>query len=381
MLVTVLGLGKVGLPTACYFASIGHTVRGFDIDQQLMQELQGGINPMIWEPEIDLSSVEFPTTLANAVSGADCVYIIVPTPVVSDRLSSSLIFRVLTDLDPVYRTGVKIIASTLDPRDADTLCASSSIAYNPPLIRLGDVISDLRNATVGLVGCVSSHALESVLNLWQWERTGTKVITGSPKSIALAKLAINVSLSSRVAWANEIATVCHQYGGDVDVVLGAVRADPRIGSGYLNEGWPPSGPCLPRDMYIWTSLGDAPMASEALSCHVRERQKYIDKVVNEILSLVPLPKVAILGITYNSGALDITHSHGIELAKALQAKGVKLKVYDPAQAMFSLNIPTASTMKEAMEEADIVVITTPWDEFNNIDSKGKFIMNLTIGKR
>ena len=257
--VCVLGLGKVGLPLASYLGWRGHKVYGFDTNPDITKRLMAGENTLPWEPRIHLEKITIRDSLEDALEKSELVYIIVPTPLEGGkRLSSEFVRRAREGVEKHW-SGTIIIGSTLDPRDAGDVCDASHVVYNPPLIRLGHVFEDLRDMQVLLIGQRAAYAQRWVEWLWMHN---ARVVVGDPESIAVAKLAINVSLSMRIAWANELAEVCQRYRVSDKVVLDAVGADPRLGRGYLGAGWPPAGPCFVPGTLVFTRRG--PVAIELI---------------------------------------------------------------------------------------------------------------------
>lgn len=371
----MLGLGKVGLPTAVEFVSLGHTVSGFDLNSTLMDRLRRGEDVLPFEPSMNVSlqrRIHFAETAAEAVTYADVVYVIVPTPEDEIGLSSKFVREALDSIRHWYK-GVIIVASTLDPRDADQICNEKRIVYNPPLIRLGLVRSDLSSANFLLIGGTDAVSMLVPKGLWKKQHA----VEGSPKTIATAKLAINVSLSMRIAWANEISKICQANEVAQDVVLKAVQLDPRIGRGYMLPGWSPSGPCLPRDLVLWEKLACAPLASTMLQVHASQRDAVIAGVMRQILDYGDHPRVAVLGIMYNPNALDTTHSQGLTIAKECAKRGWPVVVYDPAGGLFELEVQQAVSAELAVKDATVVVIATAWLQFEKINILGKPRINLT----
>lgn len=369
MNVCVLGLGKVGLPTACYLSSLGHRVRGYDVDAGLTSDLLNGRSRLPYEPGIDLTMIRVVETLDDGLCAADVVYVIVPTPQERLTLSSRWVESAVAG---VHGTGpLIVVGSTLMPPDAARICNQQDVIYNPPLIRLGHVVSDLHFARVALVGTHDLGVLDLLGRLWRWSRT--TVVRGDPGSIAFSKLAINVSLSLRVAWANEVEEMCRRWGADTEVVLRAVREDPRLGSGYMVPGFPPGGPCLPRDLDAWLCLGGGSLASTVGVSHLRNEVRRVTGVLDGIEAAAGSvrPIVAVLGATYNPNALDVTGSPGLAVANGALQRGWTVCVYDPAASWLRDGwaglVPVATSMTEAVEPAQDVVVATAWTEFEGVD--------------
>jgi UDP-glucose 6-dehydrogenase len=108
------------------------------------------------------------------------------------------------------------------------------------------------------------------------------------------------------------------------MVLEMVSADPRVGSGYLKSGFPPGGPCLPRDLDVWTSVPGNGLAEAVLICHRAARNRVIAKILEDLASK-PVRSILVVGLTYKEGGLDWTNSLGMEILKEL--KGTEYKVY------------------------------------------------------
>lgn len=381
--VTVVGLGKVGLPLACHLAGLGHKVRGYDTNQDLVHVLQKGNNPLPWEPGVDPVAIAVFADLDQALADADLALVCVPTPLVGTRLSSELVRQAVSEIE-LRSTALIVILSTLDPRD--TAVCGPHMVYNPPLIRLGHVREDLENMKLLLLGG-EKELCQQVAELWfpGWRVADSPMpylvhlFQRSPKEIAMAKLAINASLSARIAWANDLALTCREQGVDLQQVLDIVTADPRIGAAYMRAGAPPGGPCLPRDMEVWSSLVDRAyqpgptMADAVISNHTWQMEAMVVQITADLLAMQPNPiRVAILGATYVPNAMDTTNSLGVALANAL---GSQFRVWlaDPAMGHLGDKFPcrTTADAQKAVDWANAVVICTPWPEFEKLDFRGK----------
>ena len=383
MKVAVVGLGRVGLPTACYFARLGHSVAGYDHDVGLRSMLSAGENPLPWEPGIAewLVSIRYATSLEGAIEDVSCVYIIVPTPKKGDGLSVEHVKEVCNKIYDLEYTGWIVIGSTLDPRTVTEVCIHPSILYNPPLIRLGHVIEDFTYPTVSLYGMNTSAGVSVLRELWgmlpdsgvllsrRAISKGNREIVGDPLSIAVAKLAINVSLSSRIAWANEINMMCQELGASTEKVLEAVGGDHRIGSAYLKPGWSPAGPCLPRDLDVWCAITPLNISSSIKDVHFKTRQRIIATTMEWIEQCgLQKPVVGVLGLVYNPGAADTTLSQGMAIVDACVGRGWPVLGYDPmgGSIVSGVSCETPLVLADVLDKADVFIIATAWSEFDNL---------------
>lgn len=370
MKVAVIGLGKVGLPMATYFYSVGHDVVGVETDQARVDRFLNGDNVLPWEP--DTFPIQFEVT-SKFDTNIDVAYVIVPTPMIGDKLSADLVVAACTEIRQSGFTGLIVVGSTLDPRDIVRVeQCGRPIAYSPPLIRLGRVVADLTSAPLLLIGGDSPVTVASM-----WGNRATRIV-GDMVSIATAKLAINTTLSTRIAWANEVASVCDSLGANADVVLAALRADPRIGPAYLAAGWPPGGPCLPRDLKAWVTMAKTPMAEAVQQGHTKKSAAMIKGLLMTISSVID-PNVAVLGLMYNPGGFDLTLSLGEAISNALMEGEIPVLAYDPAAQYFpyAFNFPLGDSAQETIEHSNVVVVATLWDEFRGLDFGDRLVLDMT----
>jgi UDP-glucose 6-dehydrogenase len=222
------------------------------------------------------------------------------------------------------------------------------------------------------------------------------IVRGSVTDVAVAKLAINATLSMRAAWANEVGWKASNMGADPAIVFQALSAEPRIGgTSYMMPGPPPGGPCLPRDLVVWSDLdhewnpGRVPnlprwaRASEARARTRDDNSTITDAVsrthdiANEVLvdRAVTFAKekvlhdggtVGIIGLGYKLHAHDITESIGPRIATALHHERYKVLGYDPSvTALVRRHHPAIEMVDGAREfarRADAIIICLPYHE-------------------
>jgi len=184
----------------------------------------------------------------------------------------------------------------------------------------------------------------------------------------LAKLAINTFVTTKISYANTLSEICEKLsGGDVDVVTTAIGDDSRIGRKYLTGGACYGGPCFPRDSRAFAclahSLGvpdDIPRATDTIN---DAQLRWLIKQV----SSRPYRRIGILGLTYKPGTDVIEESMGANLLHYLTQNDEHVIVYDPGYRADIPGIEIASSARMVLEQADTIVIATPWPEFEKID--------------
>ena len=82
-------------------------------------------------------------------------------------------------------------------------------------------------------------------------------------------------------------------------------------------------------------------------------------------------KIAILGLAYKPDTDVAEESAGVKIANLLSRKSAKVYVWDPkamskVQDLLSQKVKIAKSLKECIKDSDLIVITTPWDQFRHI---------------
>lgn len=381
MRIAVLGLGKVGLPLACALSRKGDVV-GYDVDPERTALLLGGANPLPFESRLNVAKVTIEAKADSALADADLVFICVPTPIYREPLNIQHLddqhvrHALAATLTFAKTEAIVVVVSTLDPRTVDCLTVDTRhpVIYNPPLIRLGRVIEDLWTQDPILIGRrpEDKGPGDIVDHLWQTPGVKRPSVHGSWAEIAMAKLAINATLSLRVAWANDIALRCQALGIDPAVVLKVVQADPRLGSGYMTPGDAPAGPCLPRDLDVWVSMA-APAVTlpEAVQrAHLLTREAVFERVLGWAKRTCPSRKLLILGMSYAPNTADRTEALGPYLVKQFHKLKWGIAGWDPTPSLVD------GKLEDLIKWAEAIVIATEWPQFRQLDFGDKPVLQL-----
>jgi UDPglucose 6-dehydrogenase len=190
----------------------------------------------------------------------------------------------------------------------------------------------------------------------------------------IAKIAINGYLTTKISLANQLARLCERLpGGDVDAVTSAMRLDSRIGGKYLKGAIAFGGPCFPRDNLAFAALarsvGAPATLAEATEAFNQQQSSWLAEFVRTLLP--SNGRAGILGLAYKPDTAIVEESAGLRLAQALLAAGIPVTAYDPrampeAEARLPAGVRFAASAADCIRQADIVICTTPWDEFRNL---------------
>jgi UDPglucose 6-dehydrogenase len=187
----------------------------------------------------------------------------------------------------------------------------------------------------------------------------------SLENAELAKIALNTFVTAKISFANMLADICERLpGGDVDVVSDAIGLDRRVGRPYLTGGLGFGGPCFPRDnvalAYFARALGvEAPLpeATQRANDHV------VRTAIERIDRAAAGGTVAVLGLAYKPLSHVVERSQGLEIARGLAQRGLRVLAYDPlatdsARQELDGSVQLCGSVDECLA-ADTVVITTP----------------------
>ena len=402
--ISVVGLGKLGLPLAACFAAKGFSTIGLDVDSRKVEAVNQGACP-IYEPGLQelLSSARNCLTATDsyekAVMGSDVTFIMVPTP--SDKqgnFSLQYVFESAcrigdaigkkSDYHLVVLTSTVIPGATegelkplLEGRSKKHCGKEFGLCYNPEFVALGSVIHDLLNPDFILIGESDSLSGSVLADLYKHIcENNPPVARMNFINAELTKLALNTYVTTKITFANMLACICeHSPGADVEVVTSALGLDSRIGSRYLKGAIGYGGPCFPRDNLALAafarSVGASAPLAEITDIFNRQQVERLKKIIKSYL--LPDGKVGILGLAYKANSDVIEESQGILLAQLLASDGVRVIVYDPvamenAKQLLGESVTFMESAEECIHKSDIIVVTTAWKEFKEL-SPAEFV--------
>ena len=396
--VSVLGLGKLGAPMAACFAHKGHRVIGVDTNPETVRLINEGRAPL-YEPRLqeliraNRNKIICTENYEEAILSSDITFILLPTP--SDQHGGFSLCHVLSACERLgkvlrnKRYHLVVLTSTVLPgatenevrpileANSQKRCGSGfGLCYSPEFVALGSVIHNLLNPDFILIGESDPEAGERLASFYRTICDNqAPVARMNAVNAEITKLAVNTFVTTKITFANMLARVCERIAGaDADVVTAALGLDARIGGRYLKGAIGYGGPCFPRDNLAFSFLAQqlGARADLAEATHHANREE-----VHRLASLVRSKNakdgsVGILGLAYKPDTDVIEESQGLLLAEALVAARIPVVAYDPAamnNARHRLNgsLRFAESLETCVKEADVLVITTPWEAFRHLE--------------
>src|SRR5712692_8093191 len=396
--VSVLGLGKLGAPMAACFAHKGHRVIGVDTNPETVRLINEGRAPL-YEPRLqeliqaNRNKIIATENYEEAILSSDITFILLPTP--SDKHGGFSLCHVLSACERLgkvlrnKRYHLVVLTSTVLPGATENevrpileahsqkRCGSGfGLCYSPEFVALGSVIHNLLNPDFILIGESDPEAGERLASFYRTICDNqAPVARMNSVNAEITKLAVNTFVTTKITFANTLARVCERLAGaDADVVTAALGLDARIGGKYLKGAIGYGGPCFPRDnlafSFLAQQLGAPALLAEATH-HANCEEVY------RLASLVRTknPKggtVGILGLAYKPDTDVVEQSQGVLLAQALAAEGIPVIAYDPVamnntRRLLNGSLRLAESLEICVEQADVLVITTPWEVFRHLE--------------
>jgi len=384
MNIAVIGAGYVGLVTAAGLASLKHTVSIGEANSARVTALEAGQVPIFEAGLADLlrkgrseDRISFHTSNRQAVSGADLVFLCLPTPPdPQGRADLSFVESVVDELALVVGADtILVVKSTVPPGTAVSLHkrladlgSSARLVAHPEFLREGTAVADFLHPDRIVVGAFDREDAAMVSSLYA--ELAAQVVITDPTSAEMIKYASNSYLAARLTFANALANLSEVIGADiVDVLLG-VGLDHRIGPHFLQPGPGYGGSCFPKDTIALIEVArdagyDFRLLRAVIEADEDQRQRIAAKVRNAVGGDLGGRTVALWGLAFKAGTDDVRESPATRIARILIDDGARVMAFDPEAT--APGIESVASPLEAVVGADALLIATEWPEFSEVD--------------
>ncbi|MAG91756.1 UDP-glucose 6-dehydrogenase [Candidatus Woesearchaeota archaeon] len=392
MKIAVAGAGYVGLVTAACFAELGNDVICIDIDEEKIKKLNNNQIP-IYEPGLEEivirnkkeDRLKFTTDLKSAIKNSEIIFICVGTPPKeSGEADLSYVENVARTIAEVMDSYKVIVEKSTVPVHTGDKVAKSIKAYNkhkvdfdvvsnPEFLREGSAVTDFMQPDRVVIGCESEKAEQIMKKLY--EPLKKPILFTDIKSAEIIKHASNSFLATKISFINAIANICEITGADVEKVAEGMGLDKRIGKQFLNAGIGYGGFCFPKDAEAFIRIAekigyDFKLLKATQEINTNQKADFVKKI-EKALWVVKGKAIGVLGLAFKPNTDDMRFAPSIDIIKALQKEGAKLKAYDPeamerSKAIFK-DIEYCSNPYDAAKDADALIILTEWNEFKELD--------------
>jgi len=410
MVITVVGLGFVGLTTALGFAEYGNKVYGVEASADRLGLIQAGRLPFL-EPGLDGALCRHlgksflpvsPAGLEEAVSQSDYVYYCVGTPYGKDgKADCSYLLAAMDDTVSVIsdkRFRVLVTKSTIPPGTCDTVIIphleargvrvgeALGVANNPEFLRQGHCWDDFIHADRIVIGVEDSRSEKMLRELYSHQ--SSPVFCVSRNTGEFIKYLSNSLLATLVSFSNEMSVIADHIG-DVDVASAfrILHMDKRWGgssmASYVYPGCGYGGYCLPKDTNaLYAKARESGFDAALLGNVIRTNDRMPEYAANRIISacdraarsseLGHTTCIGILGLSFKPGSDDVRYAPSALIINKLLEKGYsRIVAFDPVAndqfaAQYGLPVSYCTSMSEVIGCADVLAILTAWPSFFNL---------------
>jgi GDP-mannose 6-dehydrogenase len=414
MKITVVGLGCVGTVSAACWATSGHQVCGVDLDGEKVEMLNSGKSPIV-EPGLESAVQEArrrgallaTSRVEEGLVDADLCFINVQTPTHRNgEIDCSFILNACKQIANAVAVSGKrqavVIRSSILPGTFEQCCrvfesiapGLIDLAVNPEFLREGSAVGDFRNPPLIVIGTFIPRVAAMLRQLFAASKSQVYVL--APAEALLVKYASNAFHGLKVAFANEIGTLCATLGADADVVMSTFCADTvlNISPRYLKPGFAFGGPCLAKDIdALLAEARRSGLEVPVIQGITKSNSANVERAVAVVLEL-GIKRVGMLGFAFKPDTDDLRESPFVKLAAALLAQGVRLAIYDPnisiaklsesnrafVESLFS-HFPQllVSSLEELTSKADLFIIghsTVSLEQFTAIIKRNSIVLDL-----
>ena len=394
--VCVIGIGRIGLPTALLFAKSGLDTIGVDINENLVQNINSGIYPLKDEPGIEgifndvIKNKKFSATtkIEDAVPNSDLILLSLPTPMDKNNIPDySALRSVATKLSEILSpNSLVIVESTIEPgfiEDEMISTISESrrlkigenffIGVCPENANPGEILHDFTNLP-RLVGGINNHVTKLIKMIYDFVFSVELVEMPNCKTANAVKLTTNVFRDVNIAFVSELSLMFEKLGIDTMKVLEAAKKKYNFQIHYPGAGV--GGPCLPINSY--QLLNSAKRVGVKLSM-IESGRKINEKMPDHVVKLtsdafkesnksLQNSDILILGVSYKPNVKDIQLSPAEKIIKKLQNLGTNVHVYDPyfsSENIFGIKVE--DNLDGILPKMDAAIIVTSHDDFKKIE--------------
>jgi UDP-N-acetyl-D-mannosaminuronic acid dehydrogenase len=375
--VSVIGLGRVGLPLALSFADRGISVLGVDNNVAQLDAIRAGRMPFneagaqeLLDRVMSSGRLQLSERAADAARTDDIV-ITIGTPSFS-HLESDLrqVRAALDDLLPLLRPGhALILRSTIAPGTTDFVAAYLEkrrglragedvfVAHAPERIAAGKFLEEISTlpCIIGGVGEASTERAASTFSVF-----GAPIVKTTPVQAELAKIWTNILRYTTFALPNLLMMDCERYEANVFEVIELINHDyPR--GGIAMPGLT-AGTCLRKDFVFSEERSNAPGMLLAVSRVNEAVPLFLVEGIKRRLGELDSRKVAVLGLTFKRDTDDERDSLSPKLIRLLERELADVAVCDP-----HASTPT-QPFADVVRGADVVIVATNHSEFEGLEA-------------
>ena len=411
-LISMIGLGYIGLPTAAVIAASGNKVLGIDVNAKTVETINRGEIHIV-EPKLD-EIVRGAVAAGNLRASttpetADAYLIAVPTPITDEKKADlSYVLAAGKAIAPVLKTGDLVVLESTSPIGATetlvkTLASIRSdltfpawqqdaaageidihVAYCPERVLPGKVVEELISNDRA-IGGMTPQCTDRAMALYGSFVDGTLFPTDT-RSAELCKLAENAFRDVNIAYANELANVCEGIGMNVWEVIALANRHPRVN--ILQPGPGVGGHCIAVDPWFIaeTAPEDTPLIQAARHINDGRPSRIVKRVEHAVARFLMAHgdrskdslKIACYGLAFKPDIDDLRESPALQITGELarlypgSILAVEPNVHELPESLSHVSLTPLET---ALGDADIHVMLVDHAPFKTVSPSSEYIVD------
>jgi UDPglucose 6-dehydrogenase/GDP-mannose 6-dehydrogenase len=410
MNISIIGTGYVGLVTGACLAENGHRVTCVDIDPARVAALNQAVPPIFEAglPELLRKHVGhslFATTdLAAAVRDSDVTLIAVGTPFNGKEIDLTAVLGATRQIGAALKEKssyhLVVVKSTVVPGTTDlhvlpALEAASGkkagkdfgVGMNPEFLSEGEAVNDFLFPDRIVLGGLDARSIEVLEAVYKPFAADVPRLRTNTRTAEMIKYSSNALLAALISFTNELANLGATLGGiDTVEVMRGVHLSQYFRS-HNSEGLPPitsflkagcgfGGSCLPKDVKALIAHGQKsgaamPLLESVIVINEKQPHKTV-ALLNKHWPSLRGVRVSVLGLSFKPDTNDVRESPAFPIMRELLDRGAAVTAFDPVamkeaqEAFAQAGVTYAPSLDAALEEANAVIVVTPWKEFENV---------------
>lgn len=398
--VCVVGIGRIGLPTALSFARAGFRVIGLDINESLVSDIRSGKFPLkdepgyrdIFESVRNTNKFTVTTDPSEAIPNSDVIILSLPTPMDNARVPEyTALQSVASQLNALLADGsIVVVESTVEPNfveseiapliegDRSRLRISENFGLGvcPETANPGEILNNFESLP-RLVSAIDERTAEIISTVYKHVFSVEIIKMPDCRTANAVKLTTNVFRDLNVAFVNELAVLFEHLGIDIHTVLSAAKRKYNFEPHYPSAGV--GGPCLPVNSYQMINTASQLTGDDSLLRLVRAGRRVNESMPDHSVKLLyaglqeagvakDAPSTTIMGISYKPNIRDVQLAPSERIIQILRSKGMRLQAFDPYYAGDTIfGIHVAESAAEAMQGCDAVMLVTAHGKLASLD--------------
>lgn len=392
--ISLVGLGKLGLPLLATFAKNNQKIIGIDVDENKIKALQNNELPF-YEPNLkeylinSNKNIKYSNNFSDVIEESDIAIILVNTPSNENgEFSNIYVYSAIKAICNELKNSCKkdflfIISSTVMPRTCEyiiqmieqntgrKLNENFGLTYIPDLVALGSVIKDFENPDVLILG--ESHSRYGDLAHKIYSniiKNNAPIVRMKLIESEIAKVSLNAYVTMKISFANFLGNLSEKLGANPHNITKALGYDGRISHNYFKSGLAFGGTCFPRDTWAFIKLSknvglDAVHIKATQLINENQNTLLYDKVKD-----YKNKKIGIYGLSFKPNTYVTTESPGNILYKKLLGDGYSVIYYD--KLVYS---SYTDSVENFIKDSDVIVITHNNIDLSKYDLSNKIIIN------